>query len=374
MVELQLAGRRLRLDLGSDVVIFPAGRSGEAIEADIVIGGYGLDIPGTDHDDFLGPRVADSVLLSALGWPRDAPQPAAAYAALFDGRREAIVSSGARGVLSIAFQSWDRVVAQFGELDMDLSEDEISLFEGVGFWGILNPKSAALDFGEGAVKALANGGRRAENDVDPEVRGKLFARVNFDETPVESQTVIGIIEGTLSGDDAEYVVLVAHLDGYGIDESLRGDSIYNGAMDNAAGVATLIQAAESIASSSHQPRRSIVFLVSTAEEKGMLGVRYFLSQWPVNISQIAAVLTVDTPLPLGNFESVWGWGLHEAGLGPTAKHVASRHGVTVNTRPPGADSAEAFSEYLAELAIELADSAEKFAWVNDSMFSYRQHE
>src|SRR3546814_7016491 len=73
----------------------------------------------------------------------------------------------------------------------------------------------------------------------------------------------------------EYVVLSAHLDGYGMGTPINGDAIYNGALDNASGVASLLEIARTLREGKVKPRRSILFAIVTAEEKGLLGSSYF---------------------------------------------------------------------------------------------------
>ena len=74
---------------------------------------------------------------------------------------------------------------------------------------------------------------------------------------------------------SEYVALTAHLDHLGVGQAQSGDSIYNGAMDNASGIATLLEAATALGRGKTKPRRSLLFVAVTAEEKGLLGSDWF---------------------------------------------------------------------------------------------------
>ena len=97
---------------------------------------------------------------------------------------------------------------------------------------------------------------------------------------VESPNIIGVLPGTGPQLKNEYVVYSAHLDHLGIGEPIKGDRIYNGAMDNASGVASLLEAAGALHQSNAKLKRSVLFLVVCAEEKGLLGSRYFTANLP----------------------------------------------------------------------------------------------
>ena len=123
-----------------------------------------------------------------------------------------------------------------------------------------------------AIQALADSGAPLPR-FDLPVR--LRATVAVDESEAVSDNVVGLLPG---GDPAlkrEYVALTAHLDHLGVGQPVAGDSIYNGAMDNASGIATLIETAGRARRAEARPRRSVLFVAVTAEEKGLLGSDYF---------------------------------------------------------------------------------------------------
>jgi hypothetical protein len=104
----------------------------------------------------------------------------------------------------------------------------------------------------------------------------LRVRLKFDTSDLSSENVLGFLPGSEPALAGEYIVVSAHLDGYGIGEPWNGDRIYNGAFDDAAYVATLIDFAEKLHSAKKPPRRPILFAVWTGEEKGLLGSRYYV--------------------------------------------------------------------------------------------------
>jgi Zn-dependent M28 family amino/carboxypeptidase len=159
------------------------------------------------------------------------------------------------------------------------------------------------------------------------------ATVAFEKQTLESQNVAGILPGTDPKLRNEYVVLSAHLDHVGKGEPINGDAIYNGAMDNASGVATLLEAARSFSEMKKRFRRSVVFLAVTAEEHGLLGSKYYAAHPTVLARSIVANINIDMFLPLFPFRSFIVQGLEESDLAEDLKRVAKDMGVEALTDP-----------------------------------------
>ena len=115
---------------------------------------------------------------------------------------------------------------------------------------------------------------------------------------VESDNIVAKLPGSDAKLKDEYVVLSAHLDHLGIGEPINGDKIYNGAMDNGSGSAMLLDLAAAMHASKARPKRSLLFLFVTAEEKGLLGSKYFAAHPTVPKSSIIADLNTDMFLPI----------------------------------------------------------------------------
>jgi Zn-dependent M28 family amino/carboxypeptidase len=108
-----------------------------------------------------------------------------------------------------------------------------------------------------------------------------------------SPNVVGLLRGADPALAGEYVVFSAHLDHLGIGEPVNGDAIYNGAVDNASGVASLLEIARAFAALPERPRRSLLFVAVTAEEAGLIGSDYFVHHPPVPLAAIAANVNID---------------------------------------------------------------------------------
>jgi Zn-dependent M28 family amino/carboxypeptidase len=129
----------------------------------------------------------------------------------------------------------------------------------------------------------------------------------------------------------EFVVLSAHIDHLGIGEPINGDRVYNGAMDNGSGVALLLDMAASLRQ--EKLRRSILFVFVTAEEKGLLGSKYFAARPTVDPKSIVADVNVDMFLPIVPLTVLKVKGLAESDLGDQASRAAESLGVRVQADP-----------------------------------------
>jgi Zn-dependent M28 family amino/carboxypeptidase len=128
-------------------------------------------------------------------------------------------------------------------------------------------------------------------------------------------------------------VLPAHLDHLGVFAQGTGDTIYNGAMDDASGVANLIEIAAKIRADGAKPKRSLLFAIVTGEEQGLLGSQAFAQQPSVDPSAIVADLNFDMPLPLWKLESVLVLGAEQSSLGKDAAVVAATQGLKLVPDP-----------------------------------------
>ena len=158
-----------------------------------------------------------------------------------------------------------------------------------------------------------------------ELPARLKARAEFVTAPVKSANVVGLLPGSDPALAKQYVVLSAHLDHVGVGEPVKGDRIYNGAMDNATGVAAVLEVARALQAA--KPKRSILFALVTGEEKGLLGSRYLAARPPVPTESMVANFNLDMFLPLFPFTRVVAIGQEESTLATALQQVADAHGV-----------------------------------------------
>ena len=330
-------GRAEPLAFGKDATINLRSSSAGKADAPLVFIGYGVRSPHLGHDDFAGLDLEGKVAVVLAGAaPKGIPGPA--LAAGRAAGADALQEGGAVGVLTIYSPGsdipWDRYAPSRLHPQMRLASDTAS-HGGAGVAVVLNPSKAKGLFSGSrlsypALQALADSGAPLPR-FDLPVR--LRATVALDEGDAVSDNVVGLLPGADSALETEYVVLTAHLDHLGVGEPVAGDSIFNGAMDNASGIATLIETAEALASGP-RPRRPVLFVAVTGEEKGLLGSDYFAEHPPIPAGRaLVANLNTDMFLPLNPLRQLLVNGLEESDLADDVRRAAGRAGIEVITDP-----------------------------------------
>jgi Zn-dependent M28 family amino/carboxypeptidase len=308
------------------------------LSAPLVFVGYGIDNQRLGIDDYRGLDVRGKVVVTLRGFPKGMPSEEGAH--LNATKDSAAESHGAIGVISIDTiqsanaRSWARYTStadapKFTWVDTD----------GKPFVDAPGIRTSMLLHGPAADALFAGAPRpltaiRAEADrVGARPKGfalKTRVHVTNEEKAerVTSPNVVAIIPGSDPKLASELVVLSGHLDHIGVAPARPGDTaatdrINNGALDNATGVATMLEVARAAAIAPDRPRRSILFLASTGEEKGLLGADYFARHPTVPRTSIVGNVDLDMPLLLYPFTDLVAFGANHSTLGPlTAAAVA----------------------------------------------------
>lgn len=150
---------------------------------------------------------------------------------------------------------------------------------------------------------------------------------------VPSRNVIARLDGSDAAVRGEYVVFSAHWDAYGIGRAINGDSIYNGALDDASGVAWLLAQARAFASMSTRPRRTLIFLVVTAEEQGLLGSRWYGQHPLYPLERTLADINMDAMNPWGRTQAIVSLGVGQSSLEDLLAREAKRDGRVAKADP-----------------------------------------
>jgi hypothetical protein len=174
--------------------------------------------------------------------------------------------------------------------------------------------------GHDAAAILANGSKQAPL-ASFDLPAKLEARFTTAESTLSSPNILGVLPGSDPVLKAEYVLIAAHLDGYGFGTPVKGDALYNGALDDAAYVALLIQFADDLKREHKTLKRSILFCAFTGEEKGLLGSNYFIAHPTIPISAMAADINLDQLRPLFPLHLLTALAIDDTSLGATAREV-----------------------------------------------------
>jgi Zn-dependent M28 family amino/carboxypeptidase len=333
-------GTRAPLSVPDDIFFrIAGGPPPDRVDAPLVFIGYGFHLPEAGHDDFAGLDLRGRVAVVING-----PGPGRLSGALKSharaDRARQLLAAGAVGVIMVnpvgaSEQPWtatSRIAAMPG---MYPADSRVRALGAPFMTAILNPDSAARLFvGSGrdfaALSADAQAGRPiAGFALAPHFTATLVTTSR----PIETRNVVARLRGSDARLRSEHVLLTAHLDGLGIGRPVNGDTIYNGALDNAAGVAALLDIAGQYHAGRVRPRRSILFVAVSGEEKGLLGSRWFARSPTVPRRSIVADLNYDMALPLFPLRSIISLGSDESSLGADARAVGAQMGLPVAPDP-----------------------------------------
>lgn len=272
-------------------------------DAELVYVGYGIQAPEEDWDDFKGTDVEGKVLVVKNNDPNSDPDlfegEKRLYYGRYDYKYEKARELGAAGVLIIhttptAGYGWD-VVANSWSRERFYLRDDASKDSPTTFNGWLTKEASASLF-ESAGLDFENQLEAAEDrNFEPITLQGLQLNIDLsaEYREQDAKNVLGVIEGTSDRLEDEYLVLTAHHDHLGITQSVEGDSINNGAHDNAAGVSAVLNMARGYQDLQPQLKRSVLFLLVGAEEVGLLGSKYWAENPTVHPGKVTANINLD---------------------------------------------------------------------------------
>jgi Zn-dependent M28 family amino/carboxypeptidase len=334
-VELIQGSNTTPLTLGKEVILSATGDSGEDVTADAVFVGYGISAPEANYDDFAGLDLRGKVAVYLAGGPDTIKDPLRAHEESSGERWKAMKAAGAIGVaviLNSANQEvpWERIAGNRRPA-LELADASLRRDQGKELSLTVNPEYADTFFaGSGHTLAEIMAAAKAKQPLPKfPLAVRIHAKTKVKETDMESPNVAGELEGSDPELKKEFVIVSAHLDHLGIGAPVNGDDLYNGAMDNAAGVAALIQIAHDFRESKAKPKRSVIFLALCGEEEGELGSWYFANHPTVPPDEIVADINMDMFLPLFPLEYLQVQGLDESTLGDDIRAAGQADGVKV---------------------------------------------
>jgi hypothetical protein len=303
------------LAVNKDVIVIARGACG-TVDAPLAYVGHGLSLPELGHDDLAGVDLKGKIAVFTSGAPPSLKGPLVSHRQGNGERWKILHARGAVGTILILDPKqpggvpWKQALAQAAHPTTGLADHDEYGDRRVAL--IVSDESAA------AVKAPG---------------ARLNATIACSARPITSENVVATLRGNDERLRSEFVVLTAHIDHVGHFGS-GGDTIYNGAMDNAAGVASLIDAAARITASGQKLRRSVAFVAVTAEERGLLGSQYFAAHPTLpRGSRMIANINMDMWLPIIPMKSIIGWGMEESSLEKDVEAAAASVGVKAERDP-----------------------------------------
>jgi hypothetical protein len=337
-LELVRNGATEPLKLGDDAYFDARVALQPAMDAELVFVGYGLQIPEVGYDDLAGLDLRGKIAVQVSGAPADLPPNLSSFYQFPGERWRGLRRAGAVGVISIPNpagmdQPWSRMALNRFHPSMVLADPALDETPGEALALVFNPASAAklLD-GSGhdweEIIALAQARKPLPHFA---LAVKLRARARVEESLLNSDNVVALLPGLDPRLRDEVVILSAHLDHLGIGEPVNGDRIYNGAIDNAAGVAIVLETAKLLAHGA-PPKRSVLFALFTGEEKNELGSKYMAAH-PTVKGPIVADLNIDMFKPIVPLNVLDVYGVDESGVGDAAREAGAALGVKVEGDP-----------------------------------------
>ena len=328
-LELVRKGAVERLTLGDDAFISLRVDPAESVEAPLVFAGYGLVVPELKFDELSGQDLKGKVIVVFAGGPSNIPGPLKSHYSYPTERGKFLQQAGVVGMVTIVNPRtsdvpWART--SLARLQESMSLTDPALVDMKGLKIAVNVNAAQADkwfAGSGHTVAELLALVDAEKPLphfalEPSMR----ATVKVERRQVESENVVAKLTGSDPALGNEHVVISAHLDHLGVGEPVNGDRIYNGAMDNASGVASMLEMAQQLHDSGARLKRSLLFVAVTGEEKGLQGSRYFAAHPTVDPKSLVADVNLDMFLPLYPFRIVTTYGLNESDLGDAVRQVA----------------------------------------------------
>ena len=341
-LSLTVGGRQVALEQGKDAALRPSVTAkSRKLSAGFVFVGYGLRDRRYGFDDYRGLNAAGKIVVALAGTPTGLPSDVEAH--LNATKDQVAAAAGALGYVELT-----RNDGSAGRSD-PVRRGGRPLIDWVDSNGRAGSSPAGLQlqlsFSQERAALLFEGAPRSLSAVRAEAKKGLprgFALQPVLAVDAEnlwqdftSPEVIGLLKGSDPTLAAEHVVLMGHLDHLGMktDAKPGEDAIYNGALDNAAGVATMLEAARQFAAQPMRPKRSVLFIANTGEERGLLGADYYASHPTVPAKSIVGLVDLDMPLLLYPFTDVTAFGADHSTIGATVAEAGRSMGITVAPDP-----------------------------------------
>jgi Zn-dependent M28 family amino/carboxypeptidase len=306
-----------------------------SLKGDLVFVGYGIVAPDYQWDDYRGLDVKNKIVVALVNDPglRDSTifrGPILTYYGRWTYKIEEAQRQGAAGILLIhtaesATYPWSTVQSSWTGPQVRIEEPPKSLL--IAGWLTRDAAGRLFQLGGKELSALMDQAARHGFEAVP-LGVQLDATVRSSIQRSSTSNVLGKLPGR--GPLASEAVLIGgHYDHFGIGAPVNGDSVYNGAEDNASGTAAVLTAAEAFVRSGVRTGRSLVFMGFTAEESGLLGSQAMVARSAIPLSRIAAILNLDVMNLYGRTQDVAAVGLDQSNLSQTFGQAAAAEGLQV---------------------------------------------
>lgn len=326
---------------GKDIVLSPNPVVKQSsVNAEMVFVGYGITAEGLGYDDYKGVNVKGKLVMVLRGAPTSFPASDASHHQNAVTIQSNALAHGAIGVVMCTATNTGRgLMAGRASTSMLDTKGKIVSSSTYPFAKIKvvatlsNPICAAIFTHAGKDLAAVVEALKKGETQSFATNYKLNATYESTYSDFNTYNVAGKIEGTDSKLKKEFVVHSAHLDHVGVGAVVEGDSIYNGAHDNASGVASLLQITKIYSGLKEKPKRSVLILMVTGEEMGLLGSSYFATKPTIPVKNMVANVNTDMPTIIAPLLSITALGAEHSTLINPVNEAASYLGLSVEPDP-----------------------------------------
>ncbi len=317
-----------------------------SIDAGMVFVGYGLSDAALGIDDYSGLDTRGKIVVMLRGTPDGLPSDIAAH--LASSKDQVAAAHGAVGLIELGVRSPQPRPATAPRVSLHARRAATGWVDKAGRSGSGNGSlRVQLNPSQEMAERLFAGAPRTLAAVRAEAANRNARPRGFALQPIlsirsesaweefRSPEVIGLLRGADPALKDQYIAMMGHLDHLGLkaDAKPGEDNVYNGALDNASGVATLIEAARGFVDSGRSPRRSILFIAHTGEELGLLGAGYFAAHPTVPIGQVVGGVDLDMPVPLYQFTDVVAFGGDHSTIARAVAEAGKAMNISVSPDP-----------------------------------------
>ncbi len=341
--------REIHLNLENDYLLFRSGQQTfTPVALPIVFVGYGIVAPEFDYNDYQSIDVEGKIVVFLDGEPEsDNPDffngPAPTIYKYPSSKQRIALARGAAGSIlipNLKNSSWANEIESFAFEDINLAysaSNNLSI--------LINPELVDTLFQNSGYSFARISKMKMENKLESfPLNIELSFKGEYIQRDFLSQNIAGLLEGSDPDLKDSYLIISAHYDHLGIGPAIKSDSIYNGAFDNAIGVAVLLELANQFSQQKKFFKRSILFLALTGEEKGLLGSSYYTDNPLVPLYKTIADLNIDGIAMFRDFKSVVGVGAEYSSLEDYLLEATSKLNLEVDEIPPQFEVFEAFNQ------------------------------
>ncbi|WP_408640339.1 M28 family metallopeptidase [Salinimonas chungwhensis] len=315
-----------------------------SLKGKMVFAGYGIIADELEHNDYKDIDVEGKIVVILSGKPKSFPSEMGAHLASGSQKAQYAIDNGAIGMISVTTPTAEKVRPYQSRLSyihtprlawLDENDKPANTFEQLKGSAFLS-EGAARQLFDNAEMSLDEIYAMLEKDETPPgfaIPGEISLQKQSKHSQITSPNVVAAVEGSDPELKDEYVVFSAHSDHIGFAKTVKKDNINNGAMDNASGTAVMLETARLFSQMENKPKRSILFVSVTGEEKGLLGADYFAHNPTVPVDKMVANVNLDMPILTYEFADVIAFGASHSDMKASVTEAANNAGIELSPDP-----------------------------------------